>query len=227
MKKYHIVVAVLIVCSLLIIWKCIDFVRYRSFSKYNVWPAQAVSKYLDETYGGEYTLVSTEFEKGFYYLWKFQYRDVDGLLFSMYYREEYDGPNGLNLYLDYDYEEFGIIDFYWQAKLNKEFEEEFDLDTYNIDNDIQHNYTTAKYCFNIKTEEDINETAEIISTIYMYTYEHVKKPTYKTLACWIEYQGKFLFAIDSYDKDYDYENIEKEEFKEYIIEKIREELVVR
>lgn len=225
MKKHHIVIAVIFVCSLLIIWKCIDFVRYRSFSKYNIWPAQTIENYLEKTYGGEFTLVSTDFYGGGpYNIWEFQYEDGNDLPFCMYYRALYDGANGLELYLDTDRGEYGIIDFYWQAKLNKEFEEEFGLDIYNIECNFLNNYTDAKYCFDIETEENIDKIAEIISTIYIYTYEHIKNPTYKILGCEIDYQGEFLCGISIQDEDYDYENIEKEGVKEYIIKKIAREL---
>lgn len=225
MKKHHIVIAVIFVCSLLIIWKCIDFVRYRSFSKYNIWPAQTIENYLEKTYGGEFTLVSTDFYGGGpYNTWVFQYEDENDLPFNMYYQAAYDGPNGLELYLDVDRGERDIIDFYWQAKLNKEFEDELDLDSYNIDCDFLHDYTNAKYSFNIKMEKDIDKIAEIISTIYVYTYKYMKNPTYQILGCEIDYQGEFLCGISIQDEDYDYENIEKEGFKEYVIQKIKREL---
>lgn len=226
MKKQFMVLAAILIVALMTVYQGVRFVRYHSFTKYNIWPAQTIKAYLEKTYGGSYTLNTTNFYRGGpYHVWEFQYKDEDGLLFYEYYQAAYDGPNGLELYLNHRRGELDIIDLYWQAKLNHVFEKDFSLSSYSADCDFRMNNTSVKYSFDIEKKEDIDKFADIISNIYGYTYLHVKEPTSKILGCGITYQGKTVCEISVLNEEYDDGNFEKEEFEKYVKNTIETELV--
>ena len=83
-----------------------------------------------------------------------------------------------------------------------------------------------RYSFNLE-ENNIDEIADIISTIYDITFNNTKKPENSEVGCDVEYGEKSISRIGMADSDeiYHYIGKTKEEIYDYVYARIRKEWI--
>ncbi|MBP3604324.1 MAG: hypothetical protein J6J79_09285 [Lachnospiraceae bacterium] len=157
-------------------------------------PRKIIENYLADTYYNDFTLKGKDFyveHKN--YIWKYTFVDQSGLEFDIYYRHLSESAEGF-FYLLFDNKmgNWWILDYYWQAKLRKEFEEELRTEKYEKEFDGG----TPSYIFEIKTETDIDEISKTISITLSNIPKYVKTFTDKTIGMYVViYQGKSIYTL--------------------------------
>jgi len=225
--KYLKYLAVLFIVSSLII--C--YIRYFSFTKYNIRPLKECDRYLKETYYGQFKGKIVDFyrEDG-YYVWKLKYVDETGMEFYEYYQHSREvSEGGLYLYYDSDIGIRGISDYYWQLKLHKVYESEFQIKQY----EEELVPFIIKYSFDIVQERDIENISNIIATTLIYTKENVKKISPNIIGYSVGYKDKisiYKLMLDektqellNKDRDYVFQYIYDEIYNAYQ-EEVRKEI---
>lgn len=183
------------------------FLRNLSFTRFNIYPRKISNDFLAKTYGKEFTLMDTVFyKKNGYYIWEMQYKDEDDMEFSEYYFHPLEvSEGGIYLFFDKGYVEYRFNDYYWQAKVENRFGDQFNLEKFRAGVD----YAMPTYCFTVSDENDIKETADIITVTLNYILKSVEQlPDHAIGAYDIEYMGKRICLIDRkmkgfVEKDYD------------------------
>lgn len=82
----------------------------------------------------------------------------------------------------------------------------------------------CKYTLDIK-ENSIEEVADVIATIYTYTFENAKNPKRAQVACKIIYNNKSLciIGLEETDEIYEYMGCDKDAIAEYIVQLLNKE----
>ncbi len=193
----------------LIIIGMVYFLRNLSFTRFNIYPGKISNEFLEKTYGEKFTLMNTVFyKKSGYYIWEMQYKDENGLEFSEYYFHPQEvAEGGIYLFFDKDYVEYRFNDYYWQAKVENKFGDQFNLEDFRTGVD----YAMPMYRFAVSDENDIKEAADIIAVTLNYILKSVDQlPDHAIGAYDIEYTGKRICLIridremkEFVEKDYD------------------------
>lgn len=186
--KYLKYLVALFIASCFAIVVC--YMRYLSFSQYNVRPLKECDRYLKETYYGQFKGKIADFY-GYdgYYVWKLKYIDENGMEFDMYYRHPAEIP-GDGLYWFFA-SNGTVYDYYWQKKLREVYEKEFQIKQYETEWDL----SVIKYSFKIVQDSDIENISNIITTTLIYTKENVKKISSKIIGYSVSYKDKTIYAI--------------------------------
>lgn len=197
----------------------IYYFRNLSFTKYNKKPLYICNKYLEETYNEKFTLLEEVFYLyRNYYTWEMIYEDENGLKFNMYYLHSREGSEGFfYLFFDKDNGYYGIRDYYWQVKLEEQFGEIIDLESLKY----EFSSSSPRYCFDVRTEDDIRETANIITITLNYILNNVKKLPEDTMGGYdINYLGKRSCFIAINSEMEDLKNKDEKEIFQYVYDEI-------
>ena len=173
----------------------IDILFYGSFTKYNRAPRKLVEQYLEEHYGKEFQLISSEYLKvrdDWPYLWKFRYRDEEGMEFSIHCAHPYKSIEG-GYCLFFSNNNARIDDYYWAKVLLEEYGEELKLKD-RVEETEAHGSENYTYHFNFNTEEEMEETAYILAKLSTYTLENVKVPSRKVFSAWVYYKNQVIWG---------------------------------
>lgn len=195
-------------CLFLIIIGIVYFFKNLSFTEFNVYPQKVSNEFLEKTYGEKFTLIDTVFyKKNGYYIWEMQYKDENGLDFNEYFFHTLEScfPGGAYLFFDKDCVEHKFKDYYWQAKVENKFGDQFDLENFRT----EVGYAMPMYCFDVSGEDDIREVADIITVTLNYISKSaVQLPDYAIGAYNIKYMGKSIcwILIDREMKEFVEEN---------------------
>ena len=193
----------------------IHYVRYFSFTKYNVQPLEECDRYLKETYYGNFTGELVDFyRKDDYYIWKFRYTDETGLEFDEYYRHPHDVSEG-GMYLFYA-NDGGVCDHYWQKKIQEVYEEDFQIKQYESDRDL----CLVKYTFRIEEMSDIENIADIITTTLIYTKENTRKMSLDIIGYSVYYREKSVYGVFLDEEMQKLLEQERDEIFDYIYDEI-------
>ncbi len=214
-------------CIFLIIIATIGFIviyyfRNLSFTKYNQKPIYICNKYLEETYNEKFTLLEAVFYSyRNYYTWEMIYEDENGLKFNMFYLHSREGAEGFfYLFFDKDYGYYGIRDYYWQAKLEEQFGEIIDFESLNY----EFSSSSPRYCFEVSTENDIREAANIITITLNYILNNVKKLPEEMMGGYdINYLKKRSCFIAINNEMEKLKNKDEKEIFQYVYEEIYNE----
>lgn len=183
-RKMRIILTIAIIIKLLTIFiicgGLIYLVRYEIRSKYNVRPERICNEYLEKTYGKKFTMIDKiYFTYNEQHVWGFKYEDEEGIEFWEYYRYPYRfliyGPN--YLFDEKTYGENRIRDNYWRTILR--YGDVFDLETYEFVGKAG----LWEYEFTLEDEEKMEQLAQKLSKLYMYTLNNVKEASPQILQC--------------------------------------------
>ena len=196
----------------------IHYVRYFSFTKYNVQPLEECDRYLKETYYGNFTGELVDFyRKDGYYIWKFRYTDETGLEFYEYYRHPQEvSEGGMYLFYASDRGMLGVYDHYWQKKLQEVYEEDFQMKQYESDWDL----SIVKYIFRIEEMSDIENIADIITTTLIYTKENTRKMSLDIIGYSVYYREKSVYGVFLDEEMQKLLEQERDEIFDYIYDEI-------
>jgi len=194
------VLAIFIACG-----EMIYLVRYEICCKYNVRLEKICSQYLKKTYGKKFMLIDKIYINKYddYRILGFKYKDEEGIEFWEYYTYPYKYYPGLGewFYNEKEYGENRIRDTYWRTVLRHG--DEFDLETYVVEN----KYGSWTYIFPLEDEEKNEQLAPMLSKLYMYTLNNVKKASPQVISCHIRVQDdKYSYPISD-----DWTNLTDEE----------------
>ncbi|MDD6626866.1 MAG: hypothetical protein PUF03_01280 [Lachnospiraceae bacterium] len=198
------------------------YLKYLSFTKYNVCPIKECDNYLEKTYGKKFqrdcNFVEFQKNRGDYYLWKYKYFDETGSEFYECYLHPHEN-NETSPYLFFSSKrESGVVDYYWQLQLQKEFGEKFHLEQYQqvIES------STIQYKFEIKQESDIDKISNIIAETLCYTFQHVPELNEAVVAYAVFYREHcvFLLTLEPYNEVLKYIGKDKEQIYNFVYNEI-------
>ncbi len=207
-KRSFILSIVLTILAIFIAYcELIYLVKYEIRCKYNVRPEKICSQYLEKTYGKKFVLIDKIYINKYNdcHVWGFKYKDEEGIEFWEYYDYPYEYFSGSNewFYNEKEYGENCICDTYWRTVLR--YGDEFDLETYEVENE----YGTWAYIFPLEDEEKNEQLAQMLSKLYMYTLNNVKKASPQVISCYIRVQDdKYSYSYPISD---DWTNLTDEE----------------
>ena len=193
LKYLKYLVILFIVSCLAIVTMIMCYIRYLSFTRYNIRPLEECDRYLKETYYGQFEGKIVDFygDDG-YYVWKLNYIDETGMEFDEYYRHPVEvSEGGLYLFFDNNRATGRICDFYWQKKLRHVYEKEFQIKQY----ETEWNLSIIKYSFKIVEDSDIENISNIITTTLIYTKENVKRISSNIIGYSVGYKDKTIYTI--------------------------------
>lgn len=223
MKKYLLKIIIILCGFIFCIFCIIYYFKYLSLTKFNVYPIQYVKAYLKETYEGEFTLIATDFymiKNDSYYVWEFEFQDQNNLHFYEYYQVPYEGSDGLNIIYDKSDGALNIMDYYWQTRLEAALSD-LNVSDFKEDYNKERGGGIASYLFNMEQFSDVYEIAEIIASIYDYTFEHVKDSSKRVIVCKIAYKGEFLCGIGYNDEILYFIDKNRNKLYDYIVDEIQ------
>lgn len=198
------------------------FLRNLSFTAYNIRPVKECSKFLEKTYGKEFKRTREPvayYGKNGYHVWKIKYVDDAGMEFYEYYEHPYDSSED-GFYPFFIGDERGVRDWYWQKELQRVYGETFNLEQYQVSEELG----IMKYEFEIRDENDISTTANIIAVTLKYTFDNVETISENVVGYSIIYDGRSICKI--YPNNPDMERLlelcyqDEEDIYQYIYDEI-------